>query len=317
VFGFDTSIGYDPNIIKINNSIFSIAYRGPSNYGYLKTVEILSNGSIIKSVIDNLIFDNVRSYDPKIINMFNDIYAIAYSRLDWGGYLSTVKISSNGLIDDSNLDTLRFDNINNPSSDTRCYEPNIKLINERIISITYRGQFDGYIKTLRIGDNGDITNQNDDTFLFDTDGYEPDIICITNEIYGITCRRANYDGYLITISIKQTEKVRRVIEKQGAFKIYANSTTVFASINSMQLQAPILPGFNYIVLTYDRNVSSNNLKLYVNTTEIVNTTLSENINVNNNHLYFGDFNCVIDEVFIHELVINKVEITQRYNDFKT
>jgi hypothetical protein len=316
---FDTSDCYEPNIIKIDKNIFAIAYRGVSSYGYLKTIKIENNGSINKTVIDNLIFDNVRGYYPDITQMFKNknIYAIAYSRTTSGGYLSTVEISVNGSIYDNVLDTLRFDNINNPSSDVYCYNPDIINIDDRIVAIAYRGQYDGYLKTLRIGENGDITDQNDDTFLFDTDGYEPNIIQISNDIYAITCRRSNLDGYVITVSIKETQKVRRVIAKEGAYKIYANSTTVFAYINSIELKAPIFPGYNYIVLTYNKNAGSNNTKLYVNATEIINTTLSADINVNNNNLYFGGFNCIIDEIFIHEVEITKDTITQRYNDFKT
>jgi hypothetical protein len=316
-FEFDIDDSYEPNIFKINNNIFAIAYRGISSYGYLKTVKIENNGSISKTVIDTLIFDNVRCYYPEINYMFNDIYAIVYSRTTLGGYLSTVRIDTNGLIYDSVLDLIRFDNINNPISDVYCYEPNIICINDRIVAIAYRGQFDGYLKTLRIGENGDITDQNDDTFLFDTDGYEPNIIQVYNNVYAITCRRSNFDGYVITIEINQTQKVRRVIAKEGAYKIYANSTTVFAYLNNMELKAPISSGFNYIVLTYNKNAGSNNTKLYVNAIEVINCTFSEDITINANNLYFGDFNCVVDEIFIHEVEISKNEITQRYNDFIT
>jgi len=317
VLEFDLSYGCDTNIILIYNNIFAIAYRGVSNYGYLKTVEILSNGQINKTVIDSLIFDSVRGEDPEIMHVFNDIYAVVSSRTTNGGYLSTVKIDINGLIIDSVIDTLRFDNINNPSSDTDCFEPDIIHINDQIVAIAYRGQYDGYLKTLRIGENGDITNQNDDTLIFDIDGYEPNIVHVSNDIYAITCRRSNLDGYVITVSIKETQKVGRVIAKEGAYKIYANSTTVFAYINNNELKAPISPGFNYIVLTYNKNAGANNTKLYVNATEIINSTLSVDINTNNNNLYFGGFNCIIDEIFIHEVEITKAEITQRYNDYIT
>jgi len=317
VFEFDVYDSYESNIFKINNNIFAIAYRGVNSYGYLKTVKIENNGSISKTIIGTLIFDNVRGYYPEIIYMFNDIYAIVYSRTTLGGYLSTVKIDVNGLIYDNVLDTIRFDNINNPTSDVYCYEPDIIHINDRIVAIAYRGQFDGYLKTLRIGENGDVTDQNDDTFLFDTDGYEPNVIKVSNNIYAITCRRSNLDGYVTTIEINETQKVRRVIAKEGAYKIYANSTTVFAYLNNIELKAPISPGFNYIVLTYNKNAGSNNTKLYVNAIEIINITFSEDININTNNLYFGDFNCIIDEIFIHEVEITKDEITQRYNDFIT
>ena len=316
VLEFDLSYGCDTNIISIYNNIFAIAYRGVSNYGYLKTVEILSNGQINKTIIDSLIFDNSRGYDPEITHVLNDVYAIVYSRTTWGGYLSTVKIEVNGLISDSVIDTLRFDNINNPSSDSDCFEPDIIHINDQILAIAYEGQYDGYLKTLRIGENGDITDQNDDTLIYDIDGWNSNIIHVSNDIYAITCRRSNYDGYVVTVSIKQKESVGKVIAKENAYKIYANTTTVFAYINNYELKAPISSGFNYVVLTYNKNAGSNNMKLYVNATEKINRTLTVNINKNNNNLYIGGLNCIIDEIFVHEVEISKAEITQRYNDYK-
>ena len=316
VLEFDLSYGCDPNIILIYNNIYAIAYRGPSNRGYLATVEIKIDGQISDSVIDTLIFDSDYGYDPEIMHVFNDIYAVVCSHTTRGGYLSTVKIDVNGLISDTVFDTLRFDNINNPSSDSDCWEPDIIHINDQIVAIAYEGQYDGYLKTLRIGENGDITNENDDTLIYDTDGWNSNIIHVSNDIYAITCRRSNYDGYVVTVSIKETESVGSVIAKENAYKIYANTTTVLAYINNYELKAPISPGFNYVVLTYNKNAGSNNMKLYVNATEVINRTLSVNINTNGNHLFIGDFNCIIDEIFIHEVEISKAEITQRYNDYK-
>ncbi|MDH7506667.1 MAG: type IV pilin N-terminal domain-containing protein [Candidatus Thermoplasmatota archaeon] len=316
IFEFDTSNCYRPKIIQIAGSFYAISYTGPSNRGYLKTVEISNTGIITKTVIDNLVFSNQASYTPEIIQVFNDVFAIVYSRTTSGGYISTVKINGSGSIDDNIYDTLRFDDINNPvANDYYCYEPDIIQINDRIIGVVYRGRYYAYLKTLRIGENGDITNENDDTYKFVTLYYQPNIIQVSNDIYAVTCGTSIYDGYLITVTITQTQKVGRVIEKAGAYKIYANSTTVFAYINSMQIQATISQGFNYVVLTYNKNKASNNLKLYVNTTEAVITTFSESINVNSNDLYIGGLNCVIDEVFIHELELNKSEIIQRYNDY--
>ncbi|MBW2602189.1 MAG: hypothetical protein JRD47_09775, partial [Deltaproteobacteria bacterium] len=37
---FDTSSGYEPDIIHVDGNVYAIAYRGPSDDGYLKTVEI-------------------------------------------------------------------------------------------------------------------------------------------------------------------------------------------------------------------------------------------------------------------------------------
>jgi hypothetical protein len=44
-FEFETSNCYEPNIINVSGGIFAIAYRGPSNDGFVKTVEISSAGA--------------------------------------------------------------------------------------------------------------------------------------------------------------------------------------------------------------------------------------------------------------------------------
>jgi FlaG/FlaF family flagellin (archaellin) len=307
---FDDVRGYDPEIIHISDDIFVIAYNGTNGKGILKTVEISNNGLITDDVIDSLYFDDARGYDPEIIRIFNDIYAIAYTGPDNDGFLKTVNITSDGQITDSVIDILEF-------STSDAYVPEIIHINDRIVAIVYQGLNGGYLSTLRIGENGDITDLNDETLKYDDYGYEPNIISINGDIYAITCRWSNFDGYVKTYEIKETQKVRRVIAKEGAYTIYANSTTVFAYINNKELKAPIYPGFNYVVLTYDKNAGPYNMKLYVNALEIINTTYSQNININNLPLFFGGFNCIIDEIIIHEVSITKDEITQRYNDFTT
>jgi len=309
---FDDVRGYDPEIIHISNNIFAIAYNGTNGKGFLKTVQISNDGTITNNGIDSLCFDDVRGYDPRISHIFNDIYAIAYTGPDNDGFLKTVNITIDGQISDSVIDILEFDTYDS-------YKPDIIHIDDRIVAIAYQGQNDGYIKTQRIGENGDITDQNDDTINppYDVDGYEPNIIHINGDIYAVTCRWGNFDGYVKTIEIKEIQKARRVIGKEGAYTIYTNSTTVFAYINNKELKAPIYPGFNYVVLTYDKNAGPYNMKLYVNASEIINTTYSQNININTNPLYFGGFNCIIDEIIIHEVSITKDEITQRYNDFTT
>ena len=59
--------------------------------------------------MDSLEFDPVKGKTPSMIHVSGDIYAIAYSGDGDHGFLKTVKITSNGQIDDTVLDTLEFD----------------------------------------------------------------------------------------------------------------------------------------------------------------------------------------------------------------
>ncbi|RLI11887.1 hypothetical protein DRO35_04265, partial [Candidatus Bathyarchaeota archaeon] len=59
--------------------IYGIAYSGDDDDGFLKTIEIATNGIITNTIIDSLEFDTVKGKTPRIIHVSNDIYAIAYS----------------------------------------------------------------------------------------------------------------------------------------------------------------------------------------------------------------------------------------------
>ncbi len=64
---YDTSNGYEPDIVYISGNIYAIAYRGTGNDGYLKTISIAANGDIASSVISTLKFDTSTVYEPNII----------------------------------------------------------------------------------------------------------------------------------------------------------------------------------------------------------------------------------------------------------
>ncbi|MBA7635581.1 hypothetical protein ES703_43185 [subsurface metagenome] len=184
---FDGVKGKTPDIIPISGDIYVIAYAGDGDDGTLKTVEITSSGNITDTVIDTLNFDAAQGKVPNIIPISGDVYAIAYLGGPGGpagdlGYLKTVEITSSGNITDTVIDTLNFDAV--------------KGKNPRIISISgdnnnyaiaYAGDGDdGFLKTVEIAANGQITDTVIDTLEFDTDaGKTPDIINVTfaGEVY--------------------------------------------------------------------------------------------------------------------------------------
>ncbi len=90
---FDTSDGYEPKIISVGGDVFAIAYRGPNDDGFLKTVSIASDGQITDTVIDTLEFDTSDGFEPDIISVSGDIYGIAYRGANSDGFLKTVEIN--------------------------------------------------------------------------------------------------------------------------------------------------------------------------------------------------------------------------------
>ena len=92
---FENTLCNDPEIININNTnIYIIAYTGPSDDGFLTTVEIADNGLITDSTIDVLEFDTNNCNDASIIHVTNLVYAIVYTGLNFDGYLKTIEIAN-------------------------------------------------------------------------------------------------------------------------------------------------------------------------------------------------------------------------------
>ena len=162
ILEFDKFYCYYPHIVHVNGDIYAITYTGYGSDGFLKTIEITNTGAINDSVIDTLEFDTSYGYEPRIIHVNGDIYAIAYTGLGTDGFIKTVEITNTGAITNSVIDSLEFDT-------SYCYWPDIICIADAVYAIAYTGPgYDGFLKTLRIGTNGSIVDAIDDSLEFDT-----------------------------------------------------------------------------------------------------------------------------------------------------
>ncbi len=194
---FDASNGYEPSIIHVDGNVYAIAYRSTNDDGFLKTVEIATDGQITNMVIDTLEFDTSNGYEPSIIHVDGNVYAIAYRSTNDDGFLKTVEIAMDGQITGTVIDTLAFDTSNNG------YEPSIIHVDGNVYAIAYRGPgSDGFLKTVEIATDGQITNTVIDTLPFDTsDGYEPSIIHVDGNVFAIAYRGASNNGLLKSVEI--------------------------------------------------------------------------------------------------------------------
>ena len=203
---FDNTRGYEPNITHISGNVFAVAYRGDGDDGFLKTVEIATNGQITDTVIDTLEFDTAKGKTPNIIHISGNVYAIAY----WGdgddGFLKTVEIATNGQITDTVIDILEFDT-------AKGKEPNIIHISGNVYGIAYHGDGDdGFLKTVEIATNGQITNTVIDTLEFDTlSGITPNIIHINEKVYAVAYSGDGDDGFLKTVEIESTGQITNTV----------------------------------------------------------------------------------------------------------
>ena len=253
---FDTVYGHMPAIIHVSGDIYAVAYRGSGNDGFLKTVEIASDGSITNSVIDTLEFDTAYGIYADIIHISGNIYAIAYQGNGNDGFLKTVEIASDGNITNSVVDTLEFDNRNGR-------EPSIIHISNQIYAIAYRGNGgDGFIKTVEIATNGDITNSVVDSFEYDTRyGRAPDIIHVSGDIYASAyCGNGN-DGFIKTVEIASdgniTNGVLDTLEYDTAYSIFADIIHISGDIYAITYQGPGNDGFlKTVEIASDGNITN-------------------------------------------------------------
>jgi len=203
---FDILKGATPDIIPISGDVYAIAYAGDGDDGFLKTVEVDSDGAdsgnITDTVIDTLEFDAVKGKDPNIIHISGDVYAIAYSQDKDVGYLKTVEITSSGNITDTAIDTLNFDAVKGKT-------PDIIHISGDVYAIAYAGDGDdGTLKTVEITSSGDITDTAIDTLEFDTlKGATPVIIPISGDVYAIAYAGDGDPGYLKTVEIASSGNI--------------------------------------------------------------------------------------------------------------
>ena len=177
------------------HNAYVVAYEGDSGDGYLKTVEIASNGLMTKAAMDTLVFDTT-CVGPRMVNVSGDVYAVVYEGSGSNGFVTTVEIATDGQITDTVIDTLEFDTQSG-------YEPEIIRVSGGVHAIAYRGvNDDGFLKTVEIAANGQITDAVIDTLEFDTaEGGEPSMVPVSGSVYAIAYRGVDDDGYLKTVQI--------------------------------------------------------------------------------------------------------------------
>ncbi|HVQ00704.1 MAG TPA: type IV pilin [Candidatus Thermoplasmatota archaeon] len=153
-----------PNLINVNKNIYAIAYSNSYTaspyrvYRLIDTINISSNGTLIKKT------DSVSSYTDtgwdfahsQILSpMIGDIYRLVYTVPSYTGYVSTMRIATNGSI--YRTVTNSYLDFTLPLFSSAVILPCAVNINNHLIAVCYQGVYDdGYIETIDIL-NGDAT----------------------------------------------------------------------------------------------------------------------------------------------------------------
>lgn len=150
----------------------------------------------IGAVIDDLEFDGVICYNPSMVHVAGDVYAVAYEGFEADGWLKTVTIASDGQIADTVIDSYEFDG----SSGNHC---RIIKIAGNVFAIVYGSStLGGRVITVTIADNGTITKSVIDSLDYAAWlAFRADIIHIAGNVYAIVARANINNGYLYTFTI--------------------------------------------------------------------------------------------------------------------
>ena len=193
-YEFDNSQGEEASIVQVAGEIFAIAYRGPDDDGWVKTVSIDSSGTI-SGTGQALEFDGTEGREPVIVKVSTDIYAIAYRGPSDDGWIKTVSIDSTGTITGP-VASFEFDTVH-------CQEPDMIHLSGDVFAVAYEGpDGDGWIKTVTIDSAGLITATGS-SLEFDTNaGTEPSLVKISDTMIAVAYSGPGSDGYIKTISVE-------------------------------------------------------------------------------------------------------------------
>ncbi|MBU0732028.1 LamG domain-containing protein [Patescibacteria group bacterium] len=193
---YQTNNGETPSMLHVAGTVYAIAYDGPGSDGFVSTLNIANNGTITKSLIDTLEYDTSNGQSPDMILVSGQIYAIAYTGSGVDGWLATVDIASNGAIANSVVDSYEYDTSNGQN-------PDIISVSGNTYAIAYEGVGgDGWLATVEIATNGNITNSNLDTWEYDTStGMQPSILHIIDDVFAIAYDAPLSQGTLVTLEI--------------------------------------------------------------------------------------------------------------------
>lgn len=185
-----------PFILHVTGEIYAITYTDASNHGVVATVGINAAGDIEPTIIDDLEFDSGAAYFATIVHVSGQIYAIAYRGVDNDGWVCTVDIAANGVIENAVVDTLEFEA-------GSCYEPNLVHHIGTTFAVVYRNAANhGTLTTFSIDAAGDIGAAPIDTDTFiASNGNNPKIIKVFENIFATCYRTGAYTGGLCTHAI--------------------------------------------------------------------------------------------------------------------
>lgn len=297
----------EPSIIYLTGDMYAITYNGygaTAGNGYIITVHILTNGSIVDTLEDTYQFGLPEDgLEPTMVHVTNDIYAISYGADSNNqlrtGFIKTLSINTSGHVINGSLDILPFYTYLSPIDYN--FETDVLHIEDQLYAISFTGGNNsnwqrGFLTTVSINDTGNIS----DTALFiyefkgrstlggssalNLDTYIDRLIVVYGSI------NAAERGFLTMEKIDLIGEEKLILQKGNAYAIMVNYNLLTAWMaigNDIYTVSGTVAFDNWIKI--DVTYGSGFLKLYIN--DILQTGASEPctgaIKTNTNNLIFG------------------------------
>lgn len=184
-------------ILHVSGNVFAVVYMDSGNDCWIETLTIATNGNITNASIDSYKFHVGTFYDLEIIHIVGTTYAVVYHDISDDAWITTITVSDAGAIIEPYVDRYEFE-----AADGKY--PYIVHISGNVFAIAYTGGgSDGWIKTVTIADDGQITEPFMSSGEFDdTAGEMPHLIHISGSVYAIAYRGPGITGKLATINIE-------------------------------------------------------------------------------------------------------------------
>ena len=119
----------DPVIFKLSENVVGVVFTNSSNDGVLRTYFVSENG-FINFTGNEFVFEGSVCANPDVMNLFEDMYGIAYEGKNHVGKIVKIKLLSNGTI----KNVVSVENF----VDKFGYEPNIFRISRHVFGIVFR-----------------------------------------------------------------------------------------------------------------------------------------------------------------------------------
>ena len=297
----------EPSIVHTTGDIYIITYNGygaTAGNGYVITVHILNNGSIIEPLEDTIQFGLPETgLEPTMIHVTNDIFAIAYGADSNDqlrtGYIKTLSINSAGHVINASLDILPFYTYLSPIDYN--FETDILHIEGKLYAISFTGGNNsnwkrGFLTTVSIENNGNISDSA--LFIYEFKGHaalggSSALNLVTHVdrlivIYGSI--NSSERGFLTMEKIDLIGEEKSIIQKGDAYALMVNYNllTAWMAIGNTTYTISgtvTFDSWTKIDLTYGGGF----LKMYVN--DVIQTggsvPCSGSLKTNTDHLIFG------------------------------